>query len=181
MPVDSPRYKAAKSADQYVEELDLYVEELEAKHKNQAEVKHAVNEAQQIADTLKQSMQTVKSSREQRVERIKNQADVKQAVNEAQQIAQQIADTFKQSEQTAKSYTAKFKPVKFKPVVYIQNHIPKATNYGSGEFTTGGYIVWAVCVILGFMLFVMFDKFVQWIKRKLKQCFERLKQCFKRS
>ena len=103
-------------------------------------------------------------SREQRAEQAKNQAEVKQAVNEAQQIA----DTFKQSEQTANSYT-----VKFKPVVYIQNHIPKATNYESGEFTTGGYIVWAVCVILGFMLFVMFDKFVQWIKRKLKQCFKR--------
>ena len=111
-------------------------------------------------------------SREQRAEQAKNQAEVKQAVNEVQQIA----DTFKQSEQTANSYT-----VKFKPVVYIQNHIPKATNYESGEFTTGGYIVWTVCVILGFMLFVMFDKFVQWIKRKLKQCFERLKQCFKRS
>ena len=136
MPVDSPRYKAAKSA------ADLYVEKLRAKHKNQAEVKHAVNEVQQIADTLKQSMQTVK---------------------------------------TDNSYGEEVKTVKFKPVVYIQNHIPKATNYESGEFTTGGYIVLAVCAILGYMLFVMFDKFVQWIKRKLKQCFERLKQCFKRS
>ena len=129
MPVDSPRYKAAKSAG------DLYAEKLKAKHKNQAEVKQAVNEAQQIADTLKQSKQTVK---------------------------------------TDNSYGEEVKTVKFKPMVlYIQNHIPKATNYESGEFTTGGYIVWAVCVILGFMLFVMFDKFVQWIKRKLKQCFKR--------
>ena len=129
MPVDSPRYKAAKSAG------DLYAEKLKAKHKNQAEVKQAVNEAQQIADTLKQSKQTVK---------------------------------------TDNSYGEEVKTVKFKPMVlYIQNHIPKATNYESGEFTTGGYIVWAVCGILGFMLFVMFDKFVQWIKRKLKQCFKR--------
>ena len=111
-------------------------------------------------------------SREQRAEQAKNQAEVKQAVNEVQQIA----DTLKQSKQTAKtdnSYGEEVKTVKFKPVVYIQNHIPKATNYESGEFTTGGYIVWTVCVILGFMLFVMFDKFVQWIKRKLKQCFKR--------
>ena len=118
-----------------------------------------------------------KSFSEQEVEQIKNQAknraEVKQAVNEAQQIA----DTLKQSKQTVKtdnSYGEEVKTVKFKPMVlYIQNHIPKATNYESGEFTTGGYIVWAVCVILGFMLFVMFDKFVQWIKRKLKQCFKR--------
>ena len=121
-----------------------------------------------------------KSSREKRAERAeqaKNQVEVKQAVAEVKQAvneAQQIADTLKQSKQTANSYTEEVKTVKFKPMVlYIQNHIPKATNYESGEFTTGGYIVWTVCVILGFMLFVMFDKFVQWIKRKLKQCFKR--------
>ena len=135
MPVDSPRYKAAKSAG------DLYAEKLKAKHKNQAEVKQAVNEAQQIADTLKQSKQTAK---------------------------------------TDNSYGEEVKTVKFPPLVYVQNHIPKETNYetnyGSGESTTNNYValaLLAVCVILGFMLFVMFVKFVQWIKRKLKQCFKR--------
>ena len=118
-------------------------------------------------------------SREQRAEQAKNQAEVKQAVNEVQQIA----DTLKQSKQTAKtdnSYGEEVKTVKFPPLVYVQNHIPKETNYetnyGSGESTTNNYValaLLAVCVILGFMLFVKFVKFVQWIKRKLKQCFKR--------
>ena len=142
MPVDSPRVKPKVSknngniSDQLAKsDIERRLEQAEQAEVNQAEVKQAVNEAQQIADTLKQSKQTVK---------------------------------------TDNSYGEEVKTVKFKPMVlYIQNHIPKATNYESGEFTTGGYIVWAVCVILGFMLFVMFDKFVQWIKRKLKQCFKR--------
>ena len=150
MPVDSPRVKPKVSknngniSDQLPKsDIERRLEQAEQAEVNQAEVKQAVNEAQQIADTLKQSKQTVK---------------------------------------TDNSYGEEVKTVKFKPMVlYIQNHIPKATNYESGEFTTGGYIVLAVCAILGYMLFVMFDKFVQWIKRKLKQCFERLKQCFKRS
>ena len=136
--------QVAKSAvDLYVEELDAKynVEELDAKYKNQSEVKQAVNEAQQIADTLKQSKQTAK---------------------------------------TDNSYGEEVKTVKFPPLVYVQNHIPKETNYetnyGSGESTTNNYValaLLAVCVILGFMLFVKFVKFVQWIKRKLKQCFKR--------
>ena len=137
-----------------------------------------------ISDQLAKSdfeieAEQAKSSRERRTEKIveqaKNQAEVKQAVNEAQQIA----DTLKQSKQTANSYTVTFKPVKFKPVVYIQNHAPKETNYetnyGSGESTTNNYValaLLAVCAILGFMIYVLIDKFVQWIKRKLKQCFK---------
>ena len=128
-------------SDQVVNAVDLYVEELNAKYKNQSEVKHAVNEAQQIADTLKQSKQTAK---------------------------------------TDNSYGEEVKTVKFPPLVYVQNHIPKETNYetnyGSGESTTNNYValaLLAVCVILFFMLFVNFVKFVQWIKRKLKQCFKR--------
>ena len=95
-------------------------------------------------------------SREQRAEQAKNQAEVKQAVNEVQQIA----DTFKQSEQTANSYTVKFKPVKFKPVVYVQNHIPKETNYGSSEFTTGDYVV----IYASFAILVLID--ILWNKIK---------------
>lgn len=95
-------------------------------------------------------------SREQRTEQAKNQAEVKQAVNEVQQIA----DTFKQSEQTANSYTVKFKPVKFKPVVYVQNHIPKETNYGSSEFTTGDYVV----IYASFAILVLID--ILWNKIK---------------
>ena len=105
-------------------------------------------------------------SREQRAEQAKNQAEVKQAVNEVQQIA----DTFKQSEQTANSYTVKFKPVKFKPVVYVQNHIPKETNYTNygwlGDATTGECVYCAVffafCAIIG-----LIDMF-KWIKPKIK-------------
>ena len=95
-------------------------------------------------------------SREQRAEQAKNQAEVKQAVNEVQQIA----DTFKQSEQTANSYTVKFKPVTFKPVVYVQNHIPKETNYGSGECSTSVY----VAVFAYFAMVVLID--ILWNKIK---------------
>ena len=82
-------------------------------------------------------------SREQRAEQAKNQAEVKQAVNEVQQIA----DTIKQSKQTANSYTEEVKPVTFKPVVYIQNHIPKETNYEwLGELALA---IFAIILLLG--------------------------------
>ena len=111
--------QAAKSA------ADLYVEELNAKYKNQSEVKHAVNEAQQIADTIKQSKQTAK---------------------------------------TDNSYGEEVKTVKFPPVVYVQNHIPKETNYetnyGSSEFTTGDYVV----IYASFAILVLID--ILWNKIK---------------
>ena len=173
MPVDSPRVKPKVSknngdiSDQLPKsDIERRLEQAEQAEVNQAEVnqaevKQAVNEAQQIADTLKQSKQTVKTDNSygEEVKTVKFKPMVLYIQNHIPK-----ATNYESGE---------VKTVKFKPVVYIQNHIPKATNYESGEFTTGGYIVWAVCVILGFMLFVMFDKFVQWIKRKLKQCFKR--------
>ena len=98
-------------------------------------------------------------SREQRAEQAKNQAEVKQAVNEVQQIA----DTLKQSKQTAKtdnSYGEEVKTVKFPPLVYVQNHIPKETNYGSSEFTTGDYVV----IYASFAILVLID--ILWNKIK---------------
>ena len=89
-------------------------------------------------------------SREQRAEQAKNQVEVKQAVNDVKQAineVQQIADTLKQSKQTANSYTEEVKPVTFKPVVYIQNHIPKETNYGwLGELALA---IFAIILLLG--------------------------------
>lgn len=106
-------------------------------------------------------------SREQRAEQAKNQAEVKQAVNEVQQIA----DTIKQSKQTAKtdnSYGEEVKTVKFPPLVYVQNHIPKETNYGSSEFTTGDDVVlFAYFAIL--VLIVLIDILWKKIKKGLKK------------
>jgi len=109
-------------------------------------------------------------SREQRAEQAKNQAEVKQAVNEVQQIA----DTLKQSKQTANSYTEEVKTVKFKPVVYVQNHIPKETNYTNygwlGDATTGECVYCAVFFAF-FAIIGLIDMF-KWIKPTLKQCFK---------
>ena len=101
-------------------------------------------------------------SREQRAEQAKNQAEVKQAVNEVQQIA----DTLKQSEQTANSYTVKFKPVKFKPVVYVQNNIPKETNYGSREFTTGDYVFLFSYFAILVLIEILWNKIKKDLKKK---------------